>query len=154
MQTSDILLDALSIFSLTVNNRNTYNHATIYWIKNLIFWRLNKNKHVKILLNVNNCQTRHIISMQELKIYLLYTSQTVLIYINCVVYVFFVSIVLFCVLFVCKCVLYYCHRVSTQSQLTIYHTIYHIMYHITSRHIASHHIISYITCRIILYIIS
>ena len=32
---------------------------------------------------------------------------------------FFVSIVLFYVLFVCKCVLYYCHRVATQLQLNI-----------------------------------
>jgi len=38
--------------------------------------------------------------------------------VNCVVYVLFVSSVLFYVLFVCKCVLYYCHRVLTQLQLT------------------------------------
>jgi hypothetical protein len=37
---------------------------------------------------------------------------------------FFVSIVLFYVLFVCKCVLVYCHRVATQLRLNI-------SYHIT-----------------------
>jgi hypothetical protein len=31
---------------------------------------------------------------------------------------YFLGIVLFCVLFICKCVLYYRHRVSTQLQLT------------------------------------
>jgi hypothetical protein len=37
-------------------------------------------------------------------------------------YVLFVSTLLFCVLFMCKCVPYYCHRVVTQLQLNIsYH---------------------------------
>jgi len=38
----------------------------------------------------------------------------------CSIY-YFVSIVLFYVLFVCKCVLYYWHWVSTQLQLNISH---------------------------------
>jgi len=40
-------------------------------------------------------------------------------------YVFFASIVLFCVLFVCKRVLYFCHRVSTQLQLTNISNTFH-----------------------------
>jgi hypothetical protein len=52
------------------------------------------------------------------------------------IYLLFVSIVLFYVFFVCKFVLYYCHRVANQLQINI-------SYHIMSYRIISHHIISY-----------
>jgi hypothetical protein len=65
-------------------------------------------------------------------------------------YVLFVSTVLYYVLFVCKCILFYCKRVSNRLQLKnisilSYHTISYIISYIISYHIIPYHTIPYHT---------